>query len=969
MKNNPFAEAMLTLGTPGKTGANQSFTMAHLQSVWYVTKGHIDLFSVRLENDQPSGSRFFLFTASQGELLFGMRSDQFGNEQALLAVPSTDAEIIVTGIDQVKELIKRPGFFDTGVSLIETWIGHLLSGISKDLNSRTDVMIDSDTVFTLEDNMKFRSKKGLFWVEFLSGNALFLGMREIRDNSERKKFPVSQDSWLQTTESSDIRSCKTGELLLQDDFWDHMENFYQVIFYCDFLNTNLMTVDEFNRLSEKAVHDSNILSASLFKIASVINDNIRKTYIEAGVNPLVSACKAVAGYAGISVTLPPRPKSDDAPPLTLNDIAHASRFRTRKVRLAGDWWNKDNGPLLAFTRDSDFPIALIPKSPGKYEYISPAENLKQLLTAESASLLAAEARQFYRPFPDRPIKVLDLIRFSFKNSIRDIMLMILVGVAGGILTILVPMLTGTIFDSVIPKSDYTQLYVYALALFFSFVAIAIFQLVRSFSMIRIETKLDFLLQSAIWDRLLNLPVPFFRKYQAGELAAKANSIMMLRKILSDTVIYSVLGSVFLVFNFILMFFYDASLSLYILGFSLLSYIFIFFVGKKIQKRQYLIIQLNNKIFGMLLQLLSSISKIKIAGAEIHAFSQWAEKYATNKRQTYEVRKLNQWISLLTTLWPLLITIFVFATIAWQVPHTLSTGEFLAFYTAMTTTIASFLQLGMAGIALFMAMPLLENIRPILETLPENVSLKAEIKELSGEIEVNNVSFRYQPDGPLVLDNVSLQVQPGEFVAIVGTSGSGKSTLLRLLLGFETPESGSVYYDRQDLSTFDPASVRRQAGTVLQQTQLAPGNILTNITGVTDATFEDAWEAARSVGLDEDIKQMPMGMYTVITGGLSTISGGQKQRIMIARAIVNRPRILFFDEATSSLDNKTQFTVSASLEKLQASRVVIAHRLTTVQHADRIYVMDHGKIVESGSFAELIETGGKFNELVKRQMVE
>ena len=217
--------------------------------------------------------------------------------------------------------------------------------------------------------------------------------------------------------------------------------------------------------------------------------------------------------------------------------------------------------------------------------------------------------------------------------------------------------------------------------------------------------------------------------------------------------------------------------------------------------------------------------------------------------------------------------------------------------------------------------------------------------------------------------MSLQIQPGEFVAIVGASGSGKSTLLRLLLGFDSPESGSVYYDRQDISSFDPSSIRRQVGTVLQQSQLAVGNILNNITGMTTATFDDAWEAARNVGLDEDIKQMPMGMYTMITGGLSTLSGGQRQRIMIARAIVNKPRILFFDEATSTLDNNTQQIVSKSLEKLQASRIIIAHRLTTVEHADRIYLMEHGKIEESGTYDELLSKGGKFSDLVKRQILE
>jgi ATP-binding cassette subfamily C protein len=464
-------------------------------------------------------------------------------------------------------------------------------------------------------------------------------------------------------------------------------------------------------------------------------------------------------------------------------------------------------------------------------------------------------------------------------------------------------------------------------------------------------------------------VPFFRQYQAGQLASKANSIMMLRKVLSDTVIYTILGSLFMMFNLFLLFFYDAILALYAMIVIAISVMLILLLGRRIRKRQRIIIELQQKIFGMLFQFFSSISKIRIAGAEVHVFSEWAGRFSENKRQTYEVRKIHLTISLMSTLLPAVVTLLVFGIIAGRIPQTMPTGQFMAFFTALTVSVASFLQLGMAGVAYFTAIPMMESIRPILEATPENVSLKPAIQDLTGDIEVVNVSFRYHSDSPMVLDNVSLHVKPGEFVAIVGASGSGKSTLLRLLLGFETPVSGSVYYDRQDITSFDPSSVRRQAGTVLQQARLSTGNILSNITGMTNATFEDAWEAARAVGLDDDIRQMPMGMYTVITGGISTISGGQRQRIMIARAIVDKPRILFFDEATSALDNRTQQIVSQSLEKLQATRVVIAHRLTTVQNADRIYVMDKGRIEETGSYQELLEMGGKFTELVKRQMVE
>ncbi len=964
-----LATALRNLGRPEIKGGNQSFPLTGSGHAWLIVNGHADVFSSRLEEEKPTGSRFYLFTAGQGELLFGMNPGSGITDRGVIAVPSPGAEIVMLETALLRDTWKDPAFATCLNNMLETWISRLSLGISKDINPRTDRMAEPGQVLSLDSNLKVRSRKGIVWIDFDQGNALFLGMKEILEPGRSFLFPVSCDSWLQTTEKSVVRSFTTPEASLRDDFWDGLDHFYDIIAFCEFFNIRLISVDEYNRLNEKSATYARIRQSAMVRIAAVINDNLRRSYIEPGKDPLLVACRLVAEYAGITVTEPKQPRTAETPPLTMNDILRASRFRSRKVRLAGNWWERDNGPLLAFTQEGNLPVALVPATPGRYEYINPAGRVRQPLTKQIARTLQPEAHQFYRPLPDHPVGGMQLVRFGLKNCMKDMVVILVVGLAGGLLTLLLPALTGAVFDLVIPQGDHRQLYVYALIIFFSIVAIAFTQVLRRFAMIRIETKLDFTLQAAIWDRLLNLPVPFFRKYQAGQLASKANSIMMLRKVLSDTVIYTVLGSLFMMFNLFLLFFYDALLALYAMILLGLSVVVILLLGRKIRNRQRIIIELQQKIFGMLFQFFSSISKIRIAGAEVHAFSEWAGNFAENKRQTYEVRKIFLTISLMSTLLPAIVTLLVFGILSARIPDTMSTGHFMAFFTALTVAVASFLQLGMAGVAYFTAIPMMESIRPILEAIPENVALKPGIQELTGDIEVVNVSFRYQSDGPLVLDNVSLHVRPGEFVAIVGASGSGKSTLLRLLLGFETPGTGSVYYDRQEITSFDPSSVRRQAGTVLQQARLSTGNILTNITGMTNATFEDAWEAARAVGLDEDIKQMPMGMYTVITGGISTLSGGQRQRIMIARAIVNKPRILFFDEATSALDNRTQQIVSQSLEKLQATRIVIAHRLTTIQNADRIYVMDGGHIVETGTYTELLGMGGKFTELVKRQMVE
>jgi ATP-binding cassette subfamily C protein len=317
-------------------------------------------------------------------------------------------------------------------------------------------------------------------------------------------------------------------------------------------------------------------------------------------------------------------------------------------------------------------------------------------------------------------------------------------------------------------------------------------------------------------------------------------------------------------------------------------------------------------------------------------------------------------------YPIITSLAIFATLAASQARGLSTGQFLAFSAAFAQLLFAALQLSAALISILRVIPIYERAKPILETLPEADQGKADPGELWGEIEINHVSFRYKDNGPLVLKDVSLHIKPGEFVALVGPSGSGKSTFLRLLLGFESPESGAIYYDGQDLTGLDMGSVRQQIGVVLQNGKIMSGLLMQNIIGSSLLSVDDAWEAARMAGLDEDIRRMPMGMFTMVSEGGGTFSGGQRQRLMIARAIAHKPRIVFFDEATSALDNRTQEIVSRSLEGLHATRVVIAHRLSTISNAHRIYVVDGGRIVQTGTYSELIAQPGLFADLAKRQ---
>ena len=385
----------------------------------------------------------------------------------------------------------------------------------------------------------------------------------------------------------------------------------------------------------------------------------------------------------------------------------------------------------------------------------------------------------------------------------------------------------------------------------------------------------------------------------------------------------------------------------------------------IERMQY---QVRGKVAGLVLQLLTGISRLRVAGAENRALAYWARHYSQQVQLAYRSQMVSNGLATFLAAVPIVSTMVVFVAVAWFPTGNLSLAGFLAFSAAYAQVMGAAISVGTTVSSIIDVVPLYERSKPILETLPESVTAKGDPGALSGRIEITHVSFRYHPEGPLVLDDVSIGIRPGEFVAFVGPSGAGKSTILRLLLGFESPETGSVYFDHVDFAQLDRQAVRRQIGVVFQNSRLTSGDIYRNIVGSAPLTLDDAWEAARLSGLDDDINRMPMGMHTVISEGESTLSGGQRQRLLIARAVVNRPKMLFFDEATSALDNVTQARVAKSLETLKATRVVVAHRLSTIMNADRIYVIQGGHIVQQGRYDELLAQPGLFADLAKRQMI-
>ncbi|WP_086769779.1 NHLP bacteriocin export ABC transporter permease/ATPase subunit [Streptomyces bobili] len=679
-----------------------------------------------------------------------------------------------------------------------------------------------------------------------------------------------------------------------------------------------------------------------------------------------AACELVAGAAGITLVEPARTGVGDDRLDPVEQIALASRVRTRAVRLDGRWWRDDVGPLVAHRALSGAPVALLWRR-GGYVAVHPATGRETPVEKANAAEFEPRAVMFYRPLPERGLGPLGLLRFSMRGTGRDLTGLLLSGLVTVAIGALVPVATGKVLGEYVPRAQQGLIEQVCLAVLVSAVVAAAFMLLQNMTILRLEGRIEATLQPAVWDRLLRLPTTFFTERSTGELASAAMGISAIRRLLAGlgpSVAQSVtVGAM----NLGLLLWYSVPMALAAIGMLVVIAAVFLGLGLWQVRWQRRLVVLSNKLNNQAFQTLRGLPKLRIAAAENYAYAAWAGQFARSRELQQRLGRIKNLSTVLGAVYLPLCSLVMFMLLAGPARGTMSAADFLTFNTSMTMLLTSVTSLTGAFVSVVAALPLFEEIRPVLEATPEVRAASTRPGPLSGAVEARRLSFRYSDDGPLVLDDVSFEVRPGEFVAIVGPSGCGKSTLLRLLIGFDRPVSGSVLYDGQDLAALDRSAVRRQCGVVLQHAQPFTGSILDVICGTGSYTPEEAMAAARMAGLAADIERMPMGLHTIVSGS-GSVSGGQRQRLMIAQALIRRPRILYFDEATSALDNETQRTVIDSTRALNATRIVIAHRLSTVLDADRVVVMENGKVAEQGPPSRLLaDPAGRLHELVRRQL--
>ena len=676
------------------------------------------------------------------------------------------------------------------------------------------------------------------------------------------------------------------------------------------------------------------------------------------------AISEIAAYFGVPESILKRHEDSEDTSLDerLEDIFGPCGVMRRTVNLTEGWHKDAAGVYLGTTTEGKY-IALIPDYRG-YSCTDHDTGKIIRINAQTAKNLKTEAVCFYRPLPAEKLGVKDLLKFALKSlSVHDAAYIALLTLAVTLVSMVSPYLMRILYSRMLTANNMNALY--ALFVFMSAAGVsgALLTVAKILMLSRIQTKADVAVNAAVMMRVINLPAKFFTKYSAGELAQRISGASMLCLMGGNIVLSLGLTAIMSLVYLRQIFSFTPALVIPALGIMILFAGLTAILSLGHARLLKLRTQLHAQEYGILYAMITGIQKIRLSGSERRAFAKWAEHYSKDAALEFNPPIF---LKLTTAIQPIVTLLGTFV-LYWTAYHSgVSPENYMAFTASYGLMSGAFMALCGAALQIAAITPLVDMILPVLEEVPE-ISHGKIPANVRGGIEINNVSFRYSPKSPKVLDKISFRVKAGEYVAIVGRSGCGKSTLMRLLLGFETPESGVIYYDNNDVKTLNLRALRRNIGCVMQNSRLFPGSIYDNITiSAPHLSESEAWEAAEMAGIADDIRNMPMQMNTMISEGAGTISGGQRQRIIIARAIAPKPKILLFDEATSALDNITQRIVSESLDGLKCTRVVIAHRLSTVKHCERILVIDGGKIAESGTYEELMNHKGLFASLVERQ---
>ncbi|MYB12254.1 MAG: ATP-binding cassette domain-containing protein [Rhodospirillaceae bacterium] len=961
-------------GTSVPCAGNLPVRLDDPDSVWFIDRGAVNLFLVEFRDGVEQAAPQHLLRREAGRLLPGVAPDRRDSED------DTTLSLIAKGSPGT--LLKRlPASLLSEVDPAElaeqtdTWLTAITGTLSRFASRlpRPTALAEPGLTQTLAAGT-LSVRRGVVWVsEPPRGASLYMDIVDQAELAEARgphepAIALTRTSWLTLFDETTLAGESTETLAQQGRLLPALATFHAVAFTLERLNRQLAVVDEANlerartasrRTAEKAARQRlfNIYDLPIGRDADVED------------TALADALRVIGRREGIDFRFPARSGSSESP-VGLVDILDASGVRARRVRFEaeGEWWRGDSNAMLAFRAEDGRPVALLPGRFGRYREFDPVSKRRVRVTAARAGALRPEAWMFYRPLPSGNVKPPDLWGIALHGSAADLARLAIAGLPGGLIKLLPALALGIVANHVVAGGSAGTLYAVAAAVAGFGLLGALLHLLQSTAMMRLEGRSASRVEAAFWDRLMRLPPSVLRRRPAGDLAMSGMTFQNLRDGLQGVVADSLLSVLFLLPVFGVIFFYDTALGLVALAFSLASLLITVVLGLRQISPYGRMIGAARRVTGRLFQIVGGISKLRVENAEGSAFAIWARDYREQKRAEVELGALEAHSRAFGAALPFLAGgALLFAVVAVG-DRSLPVGDFLVVYTVFIAFQSAVARLGESFGTVAAMLPAFDQMRPLLAAIPESESEGEPVEHLGGDILFDRISFRYDPDGPLVLDDVTLHARPGEFVAIAGESGAGKSTLFRLALGIDRPTAGAVYYDGRDLRHLNLKQVRRKIGAVPQSVGLHPQDLWDNLVGHHDGVAsEEVWRAARIADVEDQIKAMPMGMMTMVGTSGAVLSGGESQRITIARSVIGSPRIMLFDEATNWLDNESQAKVMQNLTALTSTRVVIAHRLSTLEQADLIYVLQAGKVVQSGSFGELMEVDGVFSELVRRQI--